>query len=73
MGFHRQMSSCEGKVSFDSRAIAREAAKRRHGRVVYNCRICGHYHVGMPDRREKKFTKRKKLIQLFLETRLETT
>jgi len=72
--FNHQMSSCEGKVGFDSRAVAREAADdRRKGRVIYSCRFCGHWHVGSPIRAEKKFTKRKKLIQLFLVTTLETT
>lgn len=71
--FNRQMSSCEGKVPFDNRSIAREAAERKKGRIVYNCRYCGHWHVGGPIHKAKKFTKRKKLIQLFLVTTLETT
>lgn len=63
-------AQCEGKIAFKRQRIALEAAERRgrHHRVVYRCRYCFHWHVGTPDPKPKKFEKRKKLIQLFLQT-----
>ena len=63
-------SSCDGKVPFTSRQVALKAANRRTKRIVYRCFHCHLWHVGTPDPKEKKFTKRKKLIRLFLETEL---
>lgn len=63
----RYASQCEGKVAFRHQRVAKEAADRRTGRVVYRCRHCYHYHVGTPEPKPKKYAKRKKLIQLFLE------
>lgn len=39
-------SSCTGKVSFDSPAIAQKASARQKGRHTYRCKHCGKYHVG---------------------------
>jgi hypothetical protein len=58
-------SQCEGKVAFKRIGHARAAAKRRTGRVVYRCKHCFHWHVGTPERKEKKFAKRDKLIRLY--------
>jgi hypothetical protein len=60
-------SQCEGKVAFKRMGIAKDAAKRRTGRVIYRCKHCFHWHVGTPERREKKLAKRDKLIRLFEE------
>lgn len=62
-----QASQCEGKVAFRHQRVAREAAKRREGRITYRCRHCFHWHVGTPDPKPKKFTRRQKLIRLYLE------
>jgi hypothetical protein len=60
-------SQCEGKVKFKKMGIAKDAAKRRTGRIVYRCKHCFHWHVGTPERKEKKLFKRDKLIRLFEE------
>jgi hypothetical protein len=60
-------SQCNGKVPFKKVAFAKAACQRRSGRVVYRCKHCFHWHVGTPERKEKKFAKRDKLIRLFLE------
>lgn len=60
-------SQCEGKVAFKKIGIARAAAERRDRRIVYRCMHCYHWHVGTPDPKEKKFTRRNKLIRLYLE------
>ena len=39
-------NDCLGKKSFDSVALAKQAAKRRKGRDVYRCNVCGMFHVG---------------------------
>jgi hypothetical protein len=64
-------SSCDGKVAFLTRGTAKAASERRPGRVVYKCVHCRNWHVGTPDPTPKKFTKRNKLIRLFLETEMD--
>lgn len=65
--FNSRVSSCEGKVPFKGQGLARQAAKRRDGRVAYRCSYCFQWHVGNPPPRVPKFEKRHKLIRLFLE------
>jgi hypothetical protein len=62
-----QVASCHGKVAFKKQRFAKDAAHRRKGRVAYRCKYCFLWHVGTPEPKAKKFTKRKKLIQLFLQ------
>lgn len=64
-------SQCDGKAAFKKIGHAKAAAKRRTGRVVYRCRHCFHWHVGTPERK-RKFTKRDKLIRLFIEPEWRT-
>jgi hypothetical protein len=61
-------AACQGKVAFKSQRQASEAAKRRERRVVYRCKYCFEWHVGTPEPREKKFSKRKNLVRLFLQS-----
>ena len=60
-------SQCDGKVPFKRMGLAKDAAKRRPGRIVYRCKHCFHWHVGTPERKEKRLYRRDKLIRLFLE------
>jgi hypothetical protein len=66
--WNSRAAQCDGKISFRSQRHASEAAKRRERRVVYRCPYCFDWHVGTPERREKKFSKRKKLVRLFLQS-----
>lgn len=61
-------SQCDGKVVFKKISIAKAAAGRRGRRIVYRCQYCYLWHVGTPEPRIKKFTRRQKLVRLFLET-----
>lgn len=69
--FNSRVSQCEGKVAFRGQGIAKAAANRRKGRVAYRCGYCFRFHVGTRKHSERNFTKRNKLIRLFLETELE--
>ena len=60
-------SQCDGKVVFKRIGFARAAANRKDRRVVYRCQFCFHWHVGTPEPKAKKFTKRDKFIRLFLQ------
>lgn len=37
---------CAGKQRFESLQVARQAAGRKKGRLVYRCEVCHGYHVG---------------------------
>ena len=63
----RIAAQCTGKVAFSAQRIAKEAAHRRKGRVAYRCKFCFHWHVGTPPQQEKKFTKRRKRVELVFE------
>lgn len=41
-----EASICSGKERFTSPQLARNAAKRRPGRLTYRCPKCGNWHVG---------------------------
>ena len=38
--------ACDGKEHFASRKQAKQAARRRKGRVAYHCKACHFWHVG---------------------------
>ena len=45
----KRISSCEGKVAFDTRNYADDVLKRDHNnkaRMVYRCSFCNKWHVG---------------------------
>ena len=45
----KRISSCEGKVAFETRGYADNVIKRDHnnkGRMVYRCSFCNKWHVG---------------------------
>lgn len=65
--FNGRAAQCEGKVAFKKQRFAKDAAHRRKGRVAYRCQFCFSWHVGTPPQREKKFTRRQKLIRLYLQ------
>ena len=41
-----EIAACHGKASFRNQQVASKAARRRHGRCVYRCFVCGAWHVG---------------------------
>lgn len=51
-----EISSCTGKIAFDSAIIANTVRRRRKGdnREAYRCENCGRWHLGHPPR-DKKF------------------
>lgn len=58
--------TCAGKVPFDNKQMAREAAARRPGREAYRCPHCNMYHVGtvwrmsLKDRQRKRARRRRR-------------
>jgi hypothetical protein len=42
----RGRTQCDGKISFDSPALAARAASRKDNRNHYRCTLCGKWHVG---------------------------
>ncbi len=60
-----RLSSCEGKVAFKSAAVAKRAASRRGGRMIYKCRFCRYFHTGTPSPVVKTVKKRVKRVVLF--------
>jgi hypothetical protein len=67
-----RVAQCDGKVSFRIQKHAKEAANRRKNRVVYRCQHCFQWHVGTPPPKAKKFSKRQKLVRLFLQPEWST-
>ena len=42
---NRWQTGCQGKVPFESRAIAQKVARRRGG-SAYKCHSCAKWHIG---------------------------
>ena len=61
-----EIAGCEGKVKFESWALAREVTKRRgrHQKIreVYKCPYCHKFHVGSLKR--KRFKMRRRIHEL---------
>lgn len=57
VGWRRYLSSCSGKVAFDTPELAHEVRRRRtrNGAVckVYKCRGCRKWHLAPPMKRSK--------------------
>lgn len=51
-----RLVACDGKVAFDSLALAQKVAKRRRtsgkyrGQAPYRCLDCGKYHIGRQEK-----------------------
>lgn len=69
--FNGRPAQCDGKVAFKHYRVAKNAAGRRNNRDVYRCDHCFLWHVGTPEPKIKKFTKRQKLVRLVLEPQWE--
>lgn len=53
-----RLSACHGKDRL-TWAVAKDLAKPKHNRgrgrlQAYRCRVCGHWHVGTPLRKNRK-------------------
>jgi len=48
---------CTGKEAFTDRHLAKRAADRRPGRVIYRCETCGLWHVANTTHRRRKMHK----------------
>lgn len=59
-----ELVGCTGKEVFTDRHVARRAADRQPGRMVYRCQSCGLWHVGNEvHRRRKMNAKRRRIVQ----------
>lgn len=61
-------SQCDGKFPFEMEVHARAVAKKRKGLKVYKCPHCFMWHVGNQRPTMPKFEKRKKRVELILQT-----
>jgi hypothetical protein len=61
-----QATSCGGKASFDSHALATKVLRRANRnsdvpRMVYRCAFCALYHIGTPGKKRK--AKRSRVLE----------